>query len=72
MRVKKTVTLTESNVQWLKSTFPGTSLSGFLDGLLNSFRETVDKSPEEYRRRAIEEFIRETNNGTVSQGNRRN
>lgn len=52
--VRKNVELSEENVNWYQQTFPGGSLSGILDQLLQFFREHTEHTPEEYARVAAQ------------------
>ena len=57
--VRKTVELSEENVNWYYATFPGGSLGGMLDSLLQFFRDTVEHTPSEYAKIAAEQLSEE-------------
>jgi hypothetical protein len=56
---RKTVELDGDNVDWYYKTFPGGSLSGMLDQLLQNLREVIEHTPDEYARIAAETLAEE-------------
>jgi len=54
--VRKSLDLNKENVDWYYEMFPGGSLSGILDQLLQSYREVVDVSPKDYAKIAAEQL----------------